>query len=105
MNRLTQTNVLKKAIMYECITDATTRSLIILNDVATFYVQLEGKFKYIIHSDTLDKNENLLAAKEYRFGAEWEEWLNEHNILYFFNHRRFLFTNEEDAVAFKLRWG
>ena len=76
-----------------------------INEVVTFYSQLRDKFKFEISCKSITSKIN-----------GWDEtkillddmlgWINENNILAYRDRgkEKFYFLNEEDAVAFKLKW-
>jgi hypothetical protein len=65
----------------------------------------------VMETDALNKKYQY-AIECYTIKKETEQWLTQNNIMFIyvmkvsgFNDREIRFTNIEDAMIFKLRWG
>ena len=75
-----------------------------LQEVLLFYTQLRECFSIKFDTDELFKD-ILSIDEERKFRRTIHLWSQENNILMFKDRdHMYYFTNEEDAMAFKLRW-
>ena len=115
---LNKSSLLTKAILFEIKEGFDSKTLKydekaripILQEVITFYNRFNECFKYTIkypiNSDTSSFQPTDPSLDDI------EKWAEENNILYISEHKfdnmsgclEFMFTNEQDVMAFKLKW-
>lgn len=82
----------------------------ILDEVINFYIRFNECFKYIIKYPV--NHNTLVVESDAPSLNNIEKWAEESDIMYTFEQRfddmkgylEFRFTNEQDAIAFKLKW-